>query len=50
MSRLAGWLRYAATEPREALLYTLPRRLACRLLGRHNRTCEGRADHPKRAR
>lgn len=40
-------LRYALAEPRDAA-YALPRRAACRLLGRHNATCRGRPDHPRK--
>lgn len=49
MSRtgLAWWLGYAVYEPRE-FAYSAPRRLACRLFGRHNPTCVGRtAPHPR---
>jgi len=41
------WLRYALTEPWD-FAYCVPRRIACRLLGRHNATCRGRLDHPRR--
>ncbi|WP_329338569.1 hypothetical protein OG866_27045 [Streptomyces sp. NBC_00663] len=41
------WLRYLLGEPRD-FAYAVPRRIACRLLGRHNATCRGRADHPRR--
>ena len=41
------WLRYALTEPRD-FAYCAPHRIACRLLGRHNATCQGRLDHPRR--
>ncbi|MFF9215613.1 hypothetical protein [Streptomyces viridosporus] len=45
---LAWWIGYALHEPRE-FAYTAPRRIACRLLGRHNPTCIGRpAPHPRR--
>lgn len=43
----AYWLRYALTEPRD-FAYCAPRRIACRLFGRHNVTCCGRVDHPRR--
>lgn len=43
------WTRFLLGEPRE-FLYAVPRRLACRLLGRHNVTCRGRTDHPRRRR
>jgi len=43
---LAYWLGYAIHEPRD-FAYCAPRRLACRLLGRHNATCDGRRDHPR---
>ncbi|MEW2567649.1 hypothetical protein [Streptomyces sp. NPDC047070] len=43
---LAYWLRYALGEPRD-FAYCAPRRIACRLLGRHNATCRGRTDHPR---
>ena len=39
------WLRYALAEPID-FVYTVPRRIACRLFGRHNATCRGRVDHP----
>ncbi|WP_435610058.1 hypothetical protein [Streptomyces sp. C10-9-1] len=45
-STVTYWLRYALAEPRD-LAYAAPRRLACRLLGRHNATCRGRTDHPR---
>lgn len=41
------WLRYAITEPWD-FAYTVPRRITCRLLRRHNVTCRGRTDHPRR--
>jgi hypothetical protein len=41
------WARFLIGEPRE-FAYVAPRRLACRLLGRHNITCHGRTDHPRR--
>lgn len=41
------WLGYLLQEPRDAT-YTVPGRLACRLLRRHNTTCLGRRDHPRR--
>ncbi|MFZ3569431.1 hypothetical protein ACNYS0_20995 [Streptomyces sp. BH034] len=42
------WLRFALAEPHE-FAYVVPRRIACRLLGRHNPTCAGRpAPHPRR--
>ena len=41
------WLRYALAEPRD-FAYCAPRRIVCRLLGRHNVTCQGRVDHPRR--
>lgn len=45
---LAWWLGYALHEPRD-FAYAAPRRLACRLFGRHNPTCIGRpAPHPRR--
>lgn len=45
---LEYWLRYLISEPRE-FTYAVPRRIACRLLGRHNDTCVGRpAPHPRR--
>ncbi|MER7967685.1 hypothetical protein ABTX35_01480 [Streptomyces sp. NPDC096080] len=45
---LTWWLGYALHEPRE-FTYVAPRRVACRLLGRHNPTCIGRpAPHPRR--
>lgn len=44
---VAYWLRYALTEPQD-FTYCVPRRFACRVLGRHNATCRGRADHPRR--
>lgn len=44
---VAYWLRYALTEPRD-FVYCSRRRIACRLLGRHNVTCRGRLDHPRR--
>ena len=37
-------IRYLIAEPRDAA-YALPRRIACRLLRRHNATCDGRPDH-----
>ncbi|MEU2992575.1 hypothetical protein ABZ772_19805 [Streptomyces griseoincarnatus] len=40
------WLRFLIGEPRE-FAYVVPRRIACRLLGRHNTTCRGRTDHPR---
>lgn len=41
------WIRYALTEPRD-FAYSAPRRIACRILGRHNATCIGRpAPHPR---
>lgn len=40
------WLRYLLGEPRD-FAYAVPRRLACRWLGRHNVTCRGRRDHPR---
>ncbi len=40
------WLRFLLGEPRE-FAYVVLRRLACRLLGRHNVTCRGRTDHPR---
>jgi len=44
----ARWIGYAIHEPRE-FTYTAPRRLACRLFGRHNPTCIGLpAPHPRR--
>lgn len=46
-ARVGYWLRTAFTDPREAA-YCIPRRLACRLLGRHNGTCRGRVDHVRR--
>ncbi|MFF5001716.1 hypothetical protein ACFY3G_02715 [Streptomyces phaeochromogenes] len=45
-ARLGYWLRTTLTDPREAA-YCIPRRIACRLLGRHNATCRGRTDHPR---
>jgi hypothetical protein len=42
----AYWLLFALSEPRE-FAYVAPRRIACRLLRRHNVTCRGRADHPR---
>lgn len=44
---VAYWLRYLLAEPRDAA-YALPRRIACRVLGRHNITCQGRRDHRRR--
>ncbi|MFE2941027.1 hypothetical protein ACFXKG_18480 [Streptomyces sp. NPDC059255] len=45
---LSWWLGYALHEPRE-FAYVTPRRIACRVLGRHNPTCIGRpAPHPRR--
>ncbi|MGW4731670.1 hypothetical protein ACWEQC_21310 [Streptomyces shenzhenensis] len=45
---LAWWIGYALHEPRD-FAYAAPRRIACRLLGRHNPTCVGRAEpHPRR--
>lgn len=45
---LGYWLRFALTEPRE-FTYVVPRRIACRLLRRHNVTCRGLpAPHPRR--
>lgn len=41
------WLRFLLGEPRE-FVYVVPRRIACRLFGRHNVTCRGRRDHPRR--
>ena len=41
------WLRFLIGEPRE-FAYVVPRRIACRLFGRHNVTCQGRRDHPRR--
>ncbi|MFJ1581568.1 hypothetical protein [Streptomyces sp. NPDC088182] len=38
------WLRYLRYEPRD-FAFTAPRRIACRLLRRHNITCAGRPDH-----
>ncbi|MFD7093384.1 hypothetical protein [Streptomyces xanthophaeus] len=35
------WLRHLRYEPRD-FAYAAPRRLACRLFGRHNITCHGR--------
>lgn len=43
---LEYWARFLVGEPRE-FAYVVPRRIACRLLGRHNVTCEGRTDHPR---
>ncbi|MEV7712302.1 hypothetical protein [Streptomyces sp. NPDC088270] len=44
----AWWIGYALHEPRD-FAYTAPRRVACRLLGRHNPTCVGRpAPHPRK--
>ncbi|MFE1925811.1 hypothetical protein ACFW91_24970 [Streptomyces asoensis] len=46
-SGLGRWLGYARHEPRD-FAYTAPRRIACRLLGRHNPTCIGLpAPHPR---
>ncbi|MFJ2178901.1 hypothetical protein ACIOHE_39160 [Streptomyces sp. NPDC087851] len=45
---VSWWLGYALHEPGE-FAYTAPRRIACRVLGRHNPTCIGRpAPHPRR--
>lgn len=42
------WLRFLLGKSRE-FAYVVPRRIACRLLGRHNVTCVGRtAPHPRR--
>ncbi|WP_143203958.1 hypothetical protein [Streptomyces kebangsaanensis] len=44
----AFWISYLLHEPRD-FVYCVPRRIACRLLGRHNPTCLGRpAPHPRR--
>ncbi|MFJ3044031.1 hypothetical protein [Streptomyces tendae] len=44
----AWWIGYALYELTE-FAYVVPRRVACRLLGRHNPTCIGRAaPHPRR--
>ncbi|MEH0417820.1 hypothetical protein [Streptomyces sp. B21-083] len=43
---VAYWIGYAAHEPRD-FAYCMPRRIACRLFGRHNVTCRGRRDHPR---
>ena len=40
------WIGYAIHDPRD-FAYSAPRRIACRLLGRHNATCRGRRDHPR---
>ncbi len=44
---LAYWAGLLRHEPREAG-YVIPRRLACRLLRRHNDTCIGRRGHVAR--
>lgn len=45
---LARWIGYALHEPRD-FAYTAPRRIACRVFGRHNPTCVGRpAPHPRK--
>lgn len=44
---LEYWLRLLFGEPRE-FVYVVPRRLACRVFDRHNLTCVGRIDHPRR--
>lgn len=45
---ITWWLGYLRHEPRD-FLYAAPRRLACRLLQRHNDTCIGKpAPHPRR--
>lgn len=42
------WLGYLRHDWHEAA-YTIPRRIACRVLRRHNPTCVGRpAPHPRR--
>ncbi|NML55379.1 hypothetical protein HHL19_16545 [Streptomyces sp. R302] len=38
------WLRYLIGEPHD-FAYAVPRRIACRILRRHNATCAGRLDH-----
>lgn len=43
-ARFRYWLGLTFTDPREAA-YCIPRRIACRFLGRHNATCRGRVDH-----
>ena len=45
-SALTYWLRYALGEPRD-FAYSAPRRIACRLFGRHNHTCRGLRNHPR---
>lgn len=40
------WINYVLAEPRDAA-YAIPRRIACRILGRHNTTCQGRLDHKR---
>lgn len=42
----AWWPGYALHEPRD-FAFNAPRRIACRLLRRHNITCAGRPDHPR---
>lgn len=43
----AYWVNYILAEPRDAA-YAVPRRVACRLLGWHNHSCDGRGDHRRR--
>lgn len=45
-SGLGYWARYLWHDPRD-FAYCAPRRLACRLFGRHNPSCFGRPDHPR---
>lgn len=44
---LPYWLGYLMHSPAE-FAYTVPRRIACRVLRRHNPTCIGRLNHPRR--
>lgn len=44
---LAYWLGFLRHDPGE-FAYVVPRRLACRVLQRHNPTCVGRLNHPRR--
>lgn len=41
-----SWLRYLLTEPRDAAFFWRGR-FMCRVLRRHNHTCDGRPDHRK---
>jgi hypothetical protein len=43
---LGYWLRHLRYEPRD-FAFVAPRRIACRLLRRHNITCRGRPGCPR---